>query len=195
MQPARSLLCVLVPARRLDACAAILSERLRQTIADLGVARAGKLIERNWTQEPRGELVGSAPLYQKHATACIRHRHRKNQSTVRAQTVEPGRQRMGRPGARHNDVEHSKTFGRPVAVRHFDLRPWGKRVARAFGKRLVDLYRRDFARGSDKLRQDCSVVTHAAAQMDHALAADDVQRVEHEGPKARLAVLRRRFSS
>src|ERR1700735_1439734 len=113
MQPARSLLCVLVPARRLDACAAILSEHLRQTIADLGVARAGKLIERNRTQEPRGELVGSAPLYQKHATACIRHRHRKNQSTVRAQTVEPGRQRMGRPGARHNDLEHSKAFGPP----------------------------------------------------------------------------------
>jgi hypothetical protein len=54
---------------------------------------------------------------------------------------------MGRPGACHNDVENSETFGRAVAVRHFDVRPCGKGVAGAFGKRLVDLYRRDLARG------------------------------------------------
>jgi len=131
VKPAGWLLRVLIRANRLDAGAPVLSERLRKTIADVGVASAGKFIERDRTQEPRVELVGSASLYQKHAAACIRHRHRKNQPTVRAQAVEPRPQRMGRPSAGDNDVAFAERNIRSVAIDDGDLGPRGKRLALA----------------------------------------------------------------
>ena len=49
MQPAGSLLAVLVRAKRLYACAPVLSEGLRETITNFGVAGAGKFVEPHWT--------------------------------------------------------------------------------------------------------------------------------------------------
>jgi hypothetical protein len=49
-----------------------------------------------------------------------------------------------------------------------DLRPRRERLASAFRKRFIDLNRRDFARGADKLHQDCSVVAHSAPDGAHA---------------------------
>ena len=60
MKPAGRLLGVLIRANRLDAGAPILSERLPEAIADIGVASAGKFIEPDRTQEPLLKLVAPA---------------------------------------------------------------------------------------------------------------------------------------
>ena len=57
MKPAGRLLDVLVRANRLDAGAPILSEPLPEAIADIGVASAGKFIERDLAQKTRLELA------------------------------------------------------------------------------------------------------------------------------------------
>ena len=57
MKPAGRLLSVLIRANRLDAGAPILSERLPEAIADIGVASAGKFIERDLAQRTRLELA------------------------------------------------------------------------------------------------------------------------------------------
>src|ERR1700727_256919 len=53
MKPAGRLLGVLVRANRLDAGAPILSERLPEAIADIGVASAGKFIKQDLAQKTR----------------------------------------------------------------------------------------------------------------------------------------------
>ena len=58
MKPAGRPLDVVVRANRLDAGASISSERLPEAIADIGVASAGKVIERDLAQKTRLELVG-----------------------------------------------------------------------------------------------------------------------------------------
>ena len=131
MKPAGRLLGVLIRANRLDAGAPILSERLREAIADIGVASAGKFIEPDLAQKTRLELVAPAALHEKHAAAGIRRRHRKNEPSLRAQALEPGRQWMGRPGAGDDDIALAQRNVRPVAVDDGDLRPGGKRRSRS----------------------------------------------------------------
>ena len=78
MKPAGRLLSVLIRANRLDAGAPILSERLPEAIADIGVASAGKFIEQDLAQKTRLEFVAPAAPHKKHCAAGIR-RHRKNE--------------------------------------------------------------------------------------------------------------------
>ena len=189
MKPAGRLLGVLVRANRLDAGAPILSERLPEAIADIGVASAGKFIEQDLAQKTRLELVAPAALHKKHAAAGIRRRHRKNEPSLRAQALEPGRQWVGRPGAGDHDIALAQRNGRPVAVDNADLRPGGKRRSRSFRQRFINLNRRNLSGRPNQRRQDRRVIAHAAAQMDHALTASDVQFVEHERPEAWLAIV------
>jgi hypothetical protein len=115
MKPAGRLLDVLVRANRLDAGAPILSERLPEAIADIGVASAGKFVEQDLAQKTRLELVGPAALHKKHAATGVR-RHRKNEPSLRAQALEPGRQWVGRPGDGDDDIALAQRNGRPVLL-------------------------------------------------------------------------------
>jgi hypothetical protein len=188
MKPAGRLLEVLVRANRLDAGAPILSERLPEAIADIGVASAGKFIEQDLAKKTRLEFVAPAAPHKKHGAAGIR-RHWKNEPSLRAQALEPGRQWVGRPGAGDDDIALAQRNGRPVAVDNGDLRPEGKRRSRSLRQWFINLNRRNLSGRPNQRRQDRRVIAHAAAQMDHALTASDVQFVEHERPEAWLAIV------
>jgi hypothetical protein len=138
MKPACRPLDVAVCPNRLDAGASISSERLPEAIADIGVASAGKVTERDLAQKTRLELV--APLHKKHASAGVR-RHRENEPCLRAQALEPGWQWVGRPGAGDDDIALGQRNRRPVAVDNGDLRPGGERRSRAFRQRFINLNR------------------------------------------------------
>src|ERR1700722_17430804 len=103
MKPAGRLLGVLVRANRLDAGAPILSERLPEVIAEIGVASAGKFIEQDLAQKTRLEFAPPAAPPKHHGAACSRC-HPKNELSLRAQALEPGRQWVRRPGAGDDDI-------------------------------------------------------------------------------------------
>ena len=121
---------MLVRANRSDVFASILSKGLRKTIADIGVAGAGKFIEPDRAQKTRLERVAPTALHEQHAAAGVRRRHWKKSRPSAAQALEPSRQRVSRPGAGHDDIAFAQRSVRPVAVEDRDLRP-GARASRA----------------------------------------------------------------
>ena len=128
-----------VDANRPYCGASVFGEGSLKTIADVGVACAGKLIKPDWTQKARLERVACAALREKHPAARVGRRHRKNEPPREAQPLEPGRQGMGRSGACDDDIAFAPRNIGPVAVDDGDLRPLGERLASPPRQEFVDL--------------------------------------------------------
>ena len=96
---------------------------------------------------------------------------------------------MSGAGACDDDIGLFDRTARAIRVADFDLRPRRKRSAGALGKRRIDLDGADFARATNKLRQDRRIVTGPATEVEHSLSRAHIQLVEHEGPKAGLTIV------
>jgi hypothetical protein len=114
---------------------------------------------------------------------------RHQQPAALCQAVEPQRRGMRRAGADDDGVDLAGIVRAPVAGHHLDLRPGGKVVPGARRQLSIVLDRHDTARRSDDLGKDGGVVAGAGADLQHALAALQVEMIEIMRPETRHAVV------
>ena len=85
-------------------------------------------------------------------------------------------------GAGDNDVGGFKRTAAAVAVGYGNLGPGGKRKARPFRNRLIDVDGSDSPLRADDLGKDRSVIACAAAKMQQMIIDADAKPVELESP-------------
>jgi len=96
---------------------------------------------------------------------------------------------MRSSGADNNDVGGLKWAAGSVAIYDGDLRPRRKRDARSFCDAQVNLDGNDLSVRADLFGKNRSVITRAAAQMQHTIVGADVELVDKAGPHAGLAIV------
>ena len=169
--------------------------RLPYPIVHLGIANAHSRVDRHHRDDARGERTGIVLCREEHEALAERRAHRGHRGRQRQhhpsagrEGVEPAVERMRDAGVHEDRVERFAERRGRVAMARVDPRTRREISPRLARQRLVHFEREHASRGADALAHHRRVVAEAAANVQHARATRELERVDPDADRPGLPV-------